>query len=109
MLRLALLFKLINSRPADAIENRFFIACEIFSNLDMIRDFKLLDIVDLGDRGRDYYAGLAEIALNQKVTWHAYAAAVYFDVSRCWIMVIAKNDKLPGKLGKSLEATQRNV
>ena len=109
MLRLALLFKLINSRPADAIENRFFIACEIFSNLDMIRDFKLLDIVDLGDRGRDYYAGLAEIALNQKATWQTYAAAVYFDVPRCWITVIAKDDKLPGKLGKSLEATQRNV
>ena len=109
MLRLALLFKLINSRPGEAKENRLFIACEIFSNLDMIRDFKLLDIVDLGDRGRDYYAGLAEIALNQKATWQAYAAAVYFDVPRCLIAVIAKDDKLPGKLGKNLEATQRNV
>ena len=75
----------------------------------MIRDFKLLDIVDLGDRGRDYYAGLAEIALNQKATWQTYAAAVYFDVPRCWITVIAKDDKLPGKLGKSLEPSQRNV
>ncbi len=30
VLRLAILFKLINSRPADAKEKRLFIACEIF-------------------------------------------------------------------------------
>ena len=65
----------------------------------MIDDFKLLDIVDLGDRGRDYYAGLAEIALNQKAAWQAYAAAVYFDVPRFWITVITKDDKLAGVLG----------
>ena len=63
VLRLAILFKLINDRPADAREKRLFIACEIFSNLSQIEDLKLLDIVDLGDQGKDFYAGLAEIAV----------------------------------------------
>jgi hypothetical protein len=27
--------------------------------LSMIDDLKLLDIIDLGDQGKDYYAGLA--------------------------------------------------
>ena len=58
VLRLALLFKLINSRPGDAEAKRIFIACEVFSNLSLIDDFKLLDIIDLGDHGKDYYAGL---------------------------------------------------
>jgi len=52
------LFKLINSRPGDAEAKRIFIACEVFSNLSLIDDFKLLDIIDLGDHGKDYYAGL---------------------------------------------------
>ena len=59
VLRLAILFKLINTKPNDAREKKLFIACEIFSNLNLIEDFKLLDIVDLGDQGRDYYASLA--------------------------------------------------
>ena len=58
VLRLALLFKLINSRPGDVAEKRIFVACEIFKNLSMIDDLKLLDIIDLGDHGKDYYAGL---------------------------------------------------
>ena len=69
VLRLAILFKLINTKPNDAREKKLFIACEIFSNLNLIEDFKLLDIVDLGDQGRDYYASLAEIALMQKAKW----------------------------------------
>ena len=69
VLRLAILFKLINTRPADAREKKLYIACEIFSNLSLIEDLKLLDIVDLGDQGRNFYAGLAEIALNQKAKW----------------------------------------
>ena len=69
VLRLAILFKLINTKPADAREKKIFIACEIFSNLSLIEDLKLLDIVDLGEHGRDYYAGLAEIALKHKATW----------------------------------------
>ena len=59
VLRLAILFKLINDRPADARENRLFIACEIFSNLNVIEDLKELDILDIGDKGKDFYAGLA--------------------------------------------------
>jgi hypothetical protein len=58
VLRLALLFKMINSRTRDVAEKRLFVACEIFSNLSMIDDLKLLDIIDLGDHGKDYYAGL---------------------------------------------------
>jgi hypothetical protein len=69
VLRLAILFKLINTRPGDAREKKLFIACEIFSNLRLIDDLKLLDIVDLGDQGKDYYAGLAEIALKHKAAW----------------------------------------
>ena len=68
-MRLAILFELINSRPADAKEKRLFIACEIFSNLNLIDDLKLLDIVELGDQGKEFYSGLAEIAMNQKASW----------------------------------------
>jgi len=64
VLRLAILFKLINTRPADAREKRLFIACELFKNLNLIEDFKLLDIVDLGDQGKNFYSGLAEIAVS---------------------------------------------
>ena len=92
VLRIAILFKLINTRPADAREKRLFIACELFKNLNLIEDFKLLDIVDLGDQGKNFYAGLAEIAVFKKAAWQAYAAAVYFEVPMCWIMTISKND-----------------
>ena len=68
-MRLAILFKLINSRPDDVTEKRLFIACEIFKNLSLIDDLKLLDIVELGVQGKDFYAGLAEIAMNQKAAW----------------------------------------
>ena len=59
VIRLAILFKLIKDRLADARENRLFIACEIFSNLNVIEDLKELDILDIGDKGKDFYAGLA--------------------------------------------------
>ena len=64
VIRTAILFKLINTRPADAREKRLFIACELFKNLNLIEDFKLLDIVDLGDQGKNFYSGLAEIAVS---------------------------------------------
>ena len=63
------MFKLINSSPGDAKEKKLFIACEIFKNLSLIDDLKLLEIVDLGDQGKDFYAGLAEIAMNRKAAW----------------------------------------
>ena len=69
ILRLAILFKLINSRPADARDRTYTIASEIFSNLNLIDDLKLLGMIDIGDRGRSFYAGLAENAVREKATW----------------------------------------
>ena len=85
ILRLAILFKLINSRPADARDRTYTIASEIFSNLNLIEDLKLLGMIDIGERGKIFYSGLAENAVREKATWQTYAASVYFGVPKPWI------------------------
>ena len=103
ILRLAILFELINSRPGDARERTYTIACEIFSNLNLIEDLKLLGIIDIGENGRIFYSKLADIAVKEKATWQIYAASVYFGVPKLWIKKLTQEEKLPGELGKKLE------
>lgn len=69
VLRLQLLFSLINNHNQEALKNTYSVACEIFRNLKLIDDLSVLDELALGQHGPKFYSLLAHIAYAEKCSW----------------------------------------
>jgi hypothetical protein len=80
ILRLHILFKIINEKHDKIGSYLFNIADELFYNLSLIEDLSELDQIDLGRHGRNFYGSIAGNVVNLKPKYQAYAAAVIFGV-----------------------------
>ena len=64
VLRLQMLFNLINTRYAEMKNILYTVGCEIFKNLKMVDDFTVLDDLYLGDQGQTFYSLLPGVAFD---------------------------------------------
>ena len=57
----------------------------MFANLRLLENINLLECVDLGAHGKEFYKKFVGVRGKKKLKPQVYAAAVFFSVQQDWI------------------------
>ena len=97
ILKLHMLFKLVNKKPGEMKDLLVNVACEIFRNLALIDELSELESIDLGDHGLSFFEQLATIAVELKAKYQVYAAAVIFGAANVYAKAVVTDYVVPGE------------